>query len=142
MFCIINFSKLPCNYVSLVCLLDLGTSGGRSLSVCIICFISVSFSPFLFISVCPCQRPPDQSVDGCHGYEQSAAAAVWVYLSCREGNSNHVIFQNQLNQTLQPPSALTFGTRCVTSTGQVEIKQMKVYCVQSEEKDRFHDLSI
>lgn len=61
-------------------------SGRRTLSVCILCFILGSVSPFLFLlhhlalsrfpSLFLCQTPPDQSLGGCHGYQQSVAAAV------------------------------------------------------------------
>lgn len=43
-------------------------------SLCI--SLSVPISLCLFHSLFLCQRPPDQSVDGCHGYQQPAAAAA------------------------------------------------------------------
>lgn len=93
----VNLGKQPHNNVlSLVFVYSLRDkfrklstpSGRRSLSFGILCFILVSvppsFRPFLALSLFLvhslflCQRTPDQSLDGCHGYQQSAAAA-WVY---------------------------------------------------------------
>lgn len=39
--------------------------------------LSVPPSVCLILAISLCQRPPDQSVCGCHGNQQSAAA--WVY---------------------------------------------------------------
>lgn len=95
----------------------LSTPSGRlSLSVCILCFIFVSVPPSLSLSLSSSLPKTTWPISRWLPWVPAVSSSLGLF--CREGNSNHVHFQNQV---FQPSSALTFGTRCVI------LAQLEVY---------------